>query len=304
MNYGKGILLAFLTALISGVSVFLNGAAVKLADPFVYTALKNVGALAFIGAIALVTTGLHHFRGLSRKQWMMLGMIGIIGGSVPFLMFFWGLKLGGAAVSSFIFRSLFIFAGIFGYLILKERPEPKDVMAGAVLLAGNALLVSGELALGLGQLLVLGATMLWALEYTISRRILSEVHPQAVMASRMVFGSFVLFAFLGTTGSIAAIGQITAEMLPWLVLTSVMLSGFLFTWYGSLKHLPVLKATAVLALGGIITASLDTALGNYAPTPAEGFGLLLILIGAGIMVGTAGFAHALRAVREYSPMIR
>jgi len=62
MNYGKGLLLAFLTAIISGVSVFVNGAAVKLADPSVYAALKNIGALVFIGAIALAFTGLHHFR--------------------------------------------------------------------------------------------------------------------------------------------------------------------------------------------------------------------------------------------------
>ncbi|MEW6749050.1 MAG: DMT family transporter [Candidatus Micrarchaeota archaeon] len=300
----KGILLAFLAALVSGISVFVNGAAVKLADPFVYTALKNFGALLFIGAIALLITGVRHFQGLSRRQWLHLAAIGVIGGSVPFLMFFWGLKLGGAAVSSFIFRSLFIFAGLFGYLLLKEMPEPKDAAAGVIMLAGNALLVSGELSFGLGQLMVLGATALWALEYTISRKVMADVHPQAVMASRMLFGSIILIGFLGATGASLALDQLSLEMLLWLGVSVAMLTGFMHAWYHSLRHIPVLKATAILALGGIVTASLGAAFGGALPSLTEAFGLLLLLVGAGVMVGSAQLIQALRHLKEPSPLIR
>ena len=101
-------------ALISGFSVFINGVAVTFADPFVYAALKNTGALLFLGAALLAFRELGNLRNLSLRQWGMLALIGVIGGSIPFLLFFWGLKLGGAAVSSFIYRSLFLFAGVFG----------------------------------------------------------------------------------------------------------------------------------------------------------------------------------------------
>jgi drug/metabolite transporter (DMT)-like permease len=298
----RGLMFAIITALISGVSVFINGIAVKMSDPFVYTLLKNAGVLVFLGAAVLAFNELHNFRNLSRKQWGLLALIGVIGGSVPFLMFFWGLKLGGAAVSSFIFRSLFIFAGVFGYLILKEKPDTKDYAAGLIILLGNALLVSGEMAFGIGQILVLGATILWALEYTISRKVLADVSPKVLMVSRMLFGGIVLFAFLGATGSLHLISTVDIEVLQWLVLTSLLLFGFVMAWYNALKHLPVLKATAVLASGGIVTAALRLFFLEKAVTLTEGMGLLLILLGAIIMVS---FSRVVGMIRpETAKMVR
>ncbi len=298
----RGLMFAIITALISGVSVFINGFAVKLSDPFVYTLLKNTGVLVFLGAAVLALNELHNFRNLSRKQWGLLALIGVIGGSLPFLMFFWGLKLGGAAVSSFVFRSLFIFAGVFGYLILKEKPEAKDYAAGLIILLGNALLVSGELAFGIGQLMVLGATVLWALEYTISRKVLADVSPKVLMVSRMLFGSIVLFGFLGVTGSLHLISTVSVEVVQWLALTSLLLFGFVMAWYHALKHLPVLKATAVLASGGIITAALNLFFLGKAVTLTEGMGLLLILLGVVIMVS---FSRILSVFRpEPAKMVR
>ena len=298
-RYGKGILLALLAAIISGVSVFVNGSAVKLADPFVYTTLKNLGALLFLGAAVLALNEVRHFKNLSKKQWAMLAMIGVIGGSVPFLMFFWGLKLGGAAVSSFLFRSLFIFAGIAGYFILKEKPEANDVAAGLLLLLGNALLVSGDLAFGFGQMLVLGATVLWAIEYTVSRKMLADIEPKVLMVSRMMFGSLILLGFLAMDGSLGLLTQINAEMLSWLVLTSALLFGFLIAWYSSLRYLPVLKATSILALGGIITSSLSILLGG-AVSLIEASGLMLILMGVGIAVGLSNLVTSLKATPLWS----
>lgn len=289
----KGLTFAIITALISGVSVFINGIAVKMSDPFVYTLLKNAGVLVFLGAAVLAFNELHSFRNLSRKQWGLLALIGVIGGSLPFLMFFWGLKLGGAAVSSFIFRSLFIFAGIFGYMFLKERPEPKDYAAGFIILLGNALLISGEMAFGLGQLLVLGATALWALEYTISRKVLAEVSPKVVMVSRMAFGGIVLFAFIGATGSLHLISTVSMEVAGWLALTSLLLFGYVMGWYNALKHLPVLKASAVLASGGIITAALNLFFLGKEVALTEAMGLVLVLLGAILMVSFSRIADIL-----------
>jgi drug/metabolite transporter (DMT)-like permease len=284
-NFEKGIVLALCAALVSGVSVFINGVAVALSDPFVYTTFKNLGALCFVGAIALAFTGIRHFRRLSLRQWGMLALIGVVGGSVPFLMFFWGLKLGGAAVSSFIYRSLFLFAGVTGYLILKETPSPRDLAAGFVILAGNALLISGEAAFGLGQALVLGATILWAVEYAISRKIMSDVHPQAVMASRMFFGAIVLLGFLAATGSLGALLTTDTVVLGWLAVTSLLLCGFLFTWYNALKNLPLMKAAAIFTLGGIVTAALNAVFLHTAITLVQAAGLALVLGGVVMAVG-------------------
>ncbi len=186
----RGILFALLTALISGISVFVNGFAVTLTDPSLYALLKNAGALMFLASSVFLFKEFHLFRKLSKKDLLYLVMIGVVGGSIPFLLFFEGLSLGGPAASSFVYRSIFIFAGIFGYFLLREKPEKNDLIAGAAILAGNFLLVN-DLSFGTGQLLVLAATVLWALEYTISRKILKQLEPKVVMFSRMFFGSIV-----------------------------------------------------------------------------------------------------------------
>lgn len=304
-EYRKGLLFAFAAALISGISVFANGEAVKLSDPFVYTALKNIGALALLSALALGYREIHHFKGLTRREWGTLALIGLIGGGIPFLLFFWGLKLGGAAVSSFIFRSLFIFAGVFGYLILRERPDRTDFLGASLILFGNALLVSGAMEFGPGQILVLGATILWALEYTISRKILSSVHPRVVMIGRMLFGSAFLLLFLGYQGGLGRMLELTTDMMIWLGVTSLLLSGFLVSWYGSLKRLPVLRAAAILSLGGVLSAILDAAFSSEAIGPAEGLGLLLLVIGVLAMVGVSEMLRSLRKIGEAVPgMVR
>ncbi len=279
-NMRKGIALALLAALISGFSVFMNGVAVKLADPVAYTVLKNAGAFILVAAAILALGEAARIRSLSRRQLAALAVIGVVGGSIPFAMFFWGLKLGGAAVSSFIYRSLFVFAGVFGYLVLKETPSPKDMAAGFAILIGNALLVSGDMQFGAGQLLVLGATVLWALEYALSRKALADIHPRTLMAARMLMGSSILVAFMWASGSIGSLAQISAEALAWLVLTSAALGAFMMAWYTSLRYVPLFKAACIFTLGGIVTSAFEAAFLGKTVTVIGAAGIFLILAGA------------------------
>jgi drug/metabolite transporter (DMT)-like permease len=303
MGNEKGIAFAVCAALVSGFSVFLNGVAVSQADPFAYTTLKGILAVIFLAACVMVLKEVRNFS-LSRKQWAMLALVGIIGGSVPFLMFFWGLKLGGAAVSSFIYRSLFIFAGVFGYLVLKEKPSKTDFFAGLAILLGNALLVSGTLAFGFGQMLVLGATVLWALEYTISRKIMADVHPRVVMISRMFFGSLILLGFLAFTGSLGTISSFfDATSLMWLLVTSGLLFAFLSTWYFSLKYLPVFKAACIFTIGGVVTAALNLVFLGKAVSLTEAFALVVILSGALAMIGLSNLVPSMRKMKNILPSL-
>jgi drug/metabolite transporter (DMT)-like permease len=279
-NLRKGTALALMAAVISGFSVFANGVAVKLADPVAYTVLKNAGAFVFLAALLIAARDIREIRQMGRKQWLTLALIGVIGGSVPFAMFFIGLSHGGAAVSSFIYRSLFIFAGVFGYLILKEEPKPADMAAAFAILIGNALLVSGDAVFGTGQMLVLGATVLWALEYTISRKAMSGIRPRTVMAARMLFGAVVLVAFMGASGSLGVFASISAPALGWLALTSLSLGAFLLAWYSALKFMPVFKAACIFTIGGVVTIALESLFLGRAVSLAETAGIFLVLSGA------------------------
>ncbi|MFH1257983.1 MAG: EamA family transporter, partial [Candidatus Micrarchaeota archaeon] len=83
MGEEKGILFAFATALISGISVFVSGSAVNSLDPFAFTFLKNAAAATFLGAALLFMHQRKIFAGFGVRQLKWLLLIGIIGGGIP-----------------------------------------------------------------------------------------------------------------------------------------------------------------------------------------------------------------------------
>ena len=98
-----GILLALATALISGFSVFLNSYGVKaFGNPTAYTTAKNiVSALVLLAVVGDRPPRPAPAPRLTRprgpRQWGALAAIGVVGGSVPFVLFFEGLSQGDLA---------------------------------------------------------------------------------------------------------------------------------------------------------------------------------------------------------------
>jgi drug/metabolite transporter (DMT)-like permease len=89
-----GIALAFVTALISGVAVYVNAHAVKhFGDATVYTTAKNAVAGALLLALALPVLTPSGGKRLPRSRPKQLGLVAVavVGGSVPFVLFFEGL---------------------------------------------------------------------------------------------------------------------------------------------------------------------------------------------------------------------
>ena len=84
------------TAVISGVSIYVNGHAVRhFGDATVYTTAKNVVAGVLLLALALAVPARRSARRDTRtagaRQWLAFFAVGVIGGSVPFVLFFEGL---------------------------------------------------------------------------------------------------------------------------------------------------------------------------------------------------------------------
>ena len=93
MNHTRraGLALALVTAGISGVAVFLNGYGVRaFGDAGLYTTAKNLVAAVLLGAVVGLgaRTGAQLTRPATSRQWVGLCVVGLVGGSVPFLLFF------------------------------------------------------------------------------------------------------------------------------------------------------------------------------------------------------------------------
>src|SRR3989304_6907790 len=84
----KGIILAFLTAIISGVAIFYSKISVAKIDPLILATTRNSLVGVFFIIYFLATNNLRQLFKLSKKELLLLVGIGIIGGSIPFYLFF------------------------------------------------------------------------------------------------------------------------------------------------------------------------------------------------------------------------
>ena len=131
-------------ALISGFSVVYNASAVKGADPVAFTTLKNAMAAVAVLAVALAIGSWPLFAKLKRGQWLKLLTIAVVGGSIPFALFFIGLSLASSGgMASFIYRILFFFAAGFAAVFLKEKINITRWLGLIAVICGIALVAIG-----------------------------------------------------------------------------------------------------------------------------------------------------------------
>ncbi len=275
----KGILLVFLTAIISGFSIFTNQFGVSMINPYVFTGLKNIAVAILICGLLLIMKDWRILKNLRTKYWGLLLTIGLIGGSIPFLLFFKGLSLTIGVQGSFIHKTMFIYVAVLAGLFLKEKIDKKFLFGGLLLLLGNAFLLKFiPHSLGKGDLLILIATLFWAVENVISKYALKELFPRIVAWGRMFFGSIFILIFLAFTGQLSLVASLNISQISWVLITGIILFGYVMTWYTGLKYIPVSVATTILLLGAPITTLL-TFIYTGIISRIEILGAVLVLVG-------------------------
>jgi len=255
----KGIYFAFITAFISGLAVFFNKFAMSFwQSSSVFTTAKNLVAVFFLFSLILLLKKGSELRKLSKKQWLRLVTIGLVGGSVPFLLFFKGLSLTSAANAAFIHKTLFIWVAFLAMPFFKEKISGLQFLALGILFSGVYLLgAPSRFVFGYGELLVFLATLLWAVENIIAKKTLRDVSSVAVAWGRMFFGSVFLMVYLFHTGGVGQLLRLNLDNLAWLALSGALLFGYTATWYTALKHAPATVVTSILVLAAPITAMLN-----------------------------------------------
>lgn len=285
MKKGLGLILG--TAVISGVSIFLNKFGVSGMDAGLFTTLKNVLVAILLISTLLILKEWKTLKRLSGKAWAQLVLIGLIGGSVPFLLFFNGLKLTSAAQAGFLHKTLFIWVTILAAVTLKEKISKNMIIGGVLLLLGNLFLlkITGW-TFSTGDFLIILATLLWSAEITLSKYVLTstDLPGRVVALGRMGFGALFLIIYLLSTQKLTLISGLTSGSWLWIIITSALLYGYVFTFYEGLKTVKASVATAVLLLGTVITTLLNLAW-NGTVAWQQVAGSCLLLAGAVITTG-------------------
>jgi len=283
-----GSILVLLTAIISGFSIIINKYFVAAIDPLVFTALRAF----FIGIVFLVIS--FYFASKNKKKkfkkasWGPLVSIGIIGGGFAFWLFFTGLSMTSGGRAAFLHKTLPIYAAILGFVFLKEKLSKKYLISISVMLLGLVLMefVSLSFETRIGDLLVLGATVLWAVENTISKRVmLNKENNWVVTFSRMFFGSVVLFAVIFLLDKSDLLFNLNSDQIIKIVVSGLMLFAYVLTWYWGLKYVNLSKAATILLLAPVISLFLGMVWLGESLGVLQVVGSVLILIGAYFVLG-------------------
>ena len=279
-----GIRLVLATAIVSGISIFMNKFGVGGMDAFVFTTAKNaLVALMLIGS-AYAITRLDRLKALARKQWLQLAAIGLVGGSVPFLLFFWGLQRASAASAAFIHKTMFIWVGVLAFIFLKERLNRKQAAAIGALFVGALLFFPLPQSIGIGELAIFVATLLWAVETIVSKRVLQQLDGGTVAFGRMFFGAASLLVFIAVTGRSDSLVAMSMGQWAWILLTSLLLFAYVSLWYRGLKLVDATTAASVLLVGSVITSVLSMVYGKALLPLPQLAGLGTMIVGAAALV--------------------
>ena len=280
-----GLWWALGAALVSGVSVYVNKFGVtQVKDPFVYTTLKN--SLVAIGLLmTLGLAGWRELRAFTPRQWAGWAALGLIGGGVPFLLFFQGLATASAPSAALIHKTLFLWVALLAVPLLGESLGWWQVAGLGVLAVGQFLLQPPSVwGWGSGETLILIATLLWAVETIVAKKVLAGVSARVAAFGRMGVGLIVMWAFLGLTGRAGSAVALTGQQWLWVVITSAFLMAYVWTWYAALKAAPATLVTSVLTLGAVITVLLTAILEGKGMTEAQAVAGLVMLLGAVLFV--------------------
>ncbi|HUY62141.1 MAG TPA: EamA family transporter [Candidatus Dormibacteraeota bacterium] len=300
-NPKLGYTLAVANALISGIAIYVNTLGVKsFPSAILYTALKNgvVGVL-LLGLFLALGRPRQRLRGLGRRDWGWLGVVALVGGSVPYALYFTGLRMTTAVTGALGDHLQLVLVAVLAAVLLRERVTPL-LWAGVAVLTAAALLGGG---LGLiqwnaGTALILGATVLFAAEWVILKHLLQgRFDPITVMTAKMTLGSLILLGYVALTGGLGAIGQLTARQWAFVGTTGVILLAFTATAVLAIRHARVTAVVAIGAASPLVTIAIVLGVTHHVPLTHGVLGLLLTL-GAVVAILVFGLREERRQVRR------
>jgi drug/metabolite transporter (DMT)-like permease len=290
-----GCAAAVLAAAVSGLAIFYNGFGVRLfSDATLYTTLKNAVAGGLVLApVALLPGVRRELARLGRGQWAWLAALSLVGGSVPYVLFFEGLRQTTPATGAVLNHLQFAVVALLAVPLLRERVTPVMWLGLAALLAGAMLGTdTGALRWNRGAGLILVSTVLFGAGFVLARHLLRDLSTSTVMAAKMTAGSAVLLAYSGATGRLGAVAHLSELQWRFVLVSGVILLAFTAATLVAVKHVPVTTVIAIGMTAPAITLLLQEAAGRAVRlAPADVAGLVLTLLAVTVVLAAGARAE-------------
>lgn len=282
--------LAVLNAVVSGVAIYVNSRGVShFHNAVVYTSLKNGVSGLLLLPLALFPAQRRRYRQLRRRDWQWLLLLAVTSGSLPYALYFTGLKMTNAVTGSLGSHLEFVVVAVLAVVFVGERLS-RPMWAGlAVLLAGVLLSTSlGLVRFNEGTALIAVSTVLFSVGFVITKHLFQgRLATTVVMTAHLTVGSVFLFVYLAAVGELAPIAHLDSLQWSYVVATGIILLLFTVTAYVAIRLIRVAAVTAIGAGAPIVTIAVDLLVNRPAHVAGEEIGLALtfVAVGAILVIG-------------------
>lgn len=278
-NIKKGVLFALSTSIISGFAIFYSKISVAKIDPLVLTTARNLYVGIIFLILFLVSFRLNEIKKLKKKDLFPLIMIGVIGGSLPFYLFFAGLGMVETAmIGNLIHKTLFIWVAFLAFFFLKEKLNLVYLISFALVFIGSFYFSFSKFSFGQGEIMILSATLLWSVENIIAKKVLKNISADMVGLFRMGIGSLVLIPMVFLSGKGNMLMSLDLKQLSVIFIGGTILFFYVFTWYRSLKYSPASLATMILVFSTVVGNVLNGSFAHIKIAQTEIYSSIFITI--------------------------
>jgi len=191
------------------------------------------------------------------RKYFLLVVTSICGAVIAPSLFFFGLSNTSASDSSILVNGEVLFSILLAMIFFNEKLIKLEIIAiilvlfGIVILTTNMQFSNSFLELNIGNILIVGSTLFWALDNNISKIISKTIHIPKIIVLKSLIGGSLLFIL---TMIIFGIDEFEVDIshIPYLVFAGSMGFGAsLFFFLNSLKRIGTVKTMILFSTSSI-----------------------------------------------------
>lgn len=241
---------AILSALCFGSVSTLAKPTLDTINPLVLTCV-----IYLISAITLTPATLHKKASFQKKDLLLILGMSITGAVIAPLLFFYGLHLTSASNTAVISNTEIVFTVIIAILFFKEKISSVGyvglsmVIVGTMIVTSNLNFSDSYFRLDVGSILVIGASLFWAIDNNVSKIITKRVDILKIAQLKSGIGGTILLGVVFATNIPVLL---PANEIPFVLLLGIV--GFalsLFFFLKSLHIIGVVKTIVIFATSSV-----------------------------------------------------
>ena len=200
----------------------------------------------------------------NRKSYFLLLLTSICGAVIAPSLFFYGLSNTSAWDSSILINGEVLFSILLAVVFFNEKLIKREIVAIVLVLVGIVILttkmqffssssLNSFLELNIGNILIVGSTLFWALDNNISKILSKTIHiPKIIVLKTLIGGSILFILFIIIFGIHDLNATITIFHIPYLVFAgSLGFGASLFFFLHSLKRIGTIKTILLFSASSI-----------------------------------------------------